>query len=501
MRLTDLIAGQDVTAPAEAAAVAIAGITADSRQVKPGFLFAALSGSKQDGRAFIAQAVAAGAVAVLAETGVTDAGVPIVAPRDNVALILTDNPRRALARLAARFYGRQPRCIAAVTGTNGKTSVAAFTRQIWTRLGDRAASLGTLGLVVDDRPPQPSLTTPDPVALHATLAALAHEGVDHVAIEASSHGLDQSRLDGVELTAAGFTNITRDHLDYHKTMEAYFAAKVRLFERVLPRRGTAVLNADSGAYPYLEAVCRRRDQRVISFGTGAADLALRDRKPSATGQDLTLSVFGATEILHLPLPGAFQALNALCALGLVIGSGAEPRKALPELERLDGVRGRLELAATTPGGAPIYVDYAHTPDALETVLAALRPHAGKRLAVIFGCGGDRDPGKRPLMGEIAARLADQVVVTDDNPRSEDPAAIRRAALDGCKRATRAVEVVEIGDRAEAIRAAVQKLGPGDLLVVAGKGHEQGQIVGSVVRPFDDVSVVRDAVGTLPGGAA
>ncbi|MBV8167191.1 MAG: hypothetical protein JO021_10385 [Alphaproteobacteria bacterium] len=279
MRLTDLIAGQDVTAPAEAGTVAIAGITADSRQVKPGFLFAALSGSKQDGRAFVAQAVAAGAVAVLAEPGLADVGVPVVA---------SDNPRRALARLAARFYGRQPKCVAAVTGTNGKTSVASFTRQIWTRLGDRAASLGTLGLVVDGRPPQPSLTTPDPVALHATLAELARDGVDHVAIEASSHGLDQSRLDGVELTAAGFTNITRDHLDYHKTMEAYFAAKVRLFERVLPRRGTAVLNADSGAYPFLEAVCKRRDQRVISFGTGAADLALRDRKPSATGQDLSL---------------------------------------------------------------------------------------------------------------------------------------------------------------------------------------------------------------------
>jgi UDP-N-acetylmuramoyl-L-alanyl-D-glutamate--2,6-diaminopimelate ligase len=387
-----------------------------------------------------------------------------------------------------------------VTGTNGKTSVASFTRQIWARLGHKAASLGTLGLVAPGKPPRDSLTTPDPVLLHAQLAELADAGVDHLALEASSHGLDQYRLDGVALTAAGFTNITRDHLDYHQTMEAYFAAKVRLFERVLPRRGTAVLNADSGAYPFLEAVCKRRDQRVISFGTGTADLALRERRPSATGQDLTLSVFGTTEILHLPLPGAFQALNALCALGLVIGSGAEPRTALPALERLEGVRGRLELAATTPGGAPIYVDYAHTPDAIETVLEALRPHAVGRLVVIFGCGGDRDPGKRPLMGEVAARLADRVVVTDDNPRSEDPAAIRRAALAGCGRVDRAVEVVEIGDRAEAIRAAVSGLGPTDLLVVAGKGHEQGQIVGGTVKPFDDVTVVRDAVSHLGGRA-
>ncbi|MBI3516416.1 MAG: UDP-N-acetylmuramoyl-L-alanyl-D-glutamate--2,6-diaminopimelate ligase, partial [Proteobacteria bacterium] len=387
-------------------------------------------------------------------------------------------------------------CIAAVTGTNGKTSVATFTRQIWARLGHHAASLGTLGLVAPDRPPQPTLTTPDPVALHALLAELAADGVDHLAMEASSHGLDQYRLDGVVLSAAGFTNLTRDHLDYHKTMEAYFAAKVRLFERILPRQSCAVLNADSGAYPFLEAVCRRRDQRVISFGTGAADLALRDRRPSATGQDLTLSVFGATELMHLPLAGEFQALNALCALGLVIGSGAEPRNALAQLERLEGVRGRLELAATTPAGAPIYVDYAHTPDALETVLEALRPHADGRLVVVFGCGGDRDPGKRPLMGESAARLADHVVVTDDNPRSEDAAAIRQAVLAGCARATSDAEIVEVGDRAAAIAEAVDQLEAGDMLVVAGKGHEQGQIVGDTVRPFDDVTVVRAAVAAL-----
>ena len=487
MRLSDLIAGLDLTVPAALAAdLEIGGITADSRQVKPGYLFAALAGSRQDGSRFIDQAVAAGAVAVLAEA----------ASSDRAPLIATDNPRRALARLAARFYRIQPRHIAAVTGTNGKTSVAAFTRQIWARLGYRAAALGTLGLVAPDRPPQPTLTTPDPVALHALLAELAADGVDHLAMEASSHGLDQYRLDGVALTAAGFTNLTRDHLDYHRTMEAYFAAKVRLFERILPRQGCAVLNADSGAYPFLEAVCRRRDQRVISFGTGAADLALRDRRASTTGQDLTLSVFGATELLHLPLAGEFQALNALCALGLVIGGGAEPRHALSQLERLEGVRGRLELAATTPSGAPIYVDYAHTPDALETVLEALRPHADARLAVVFGCGGDRDPGKRPLMGEIAARLADQVVVTDDNPRSEDPAAIRQAVLAGCARAASDAEIAEIGDRADAIAETVSSLEPGDVLVVAGKGHEQGQIIGDAVRPFDDVAVVRAAVAEL-----
>ena len=481
MRLSDLIAGLDLTVPAEPGAnPEIAGLTADSRQVKPGYLFAALAGSRQDGRRFIDQAIGAGAVAVLADAA-SAARVPVVA---------SDNPRRALAKLAARFYGRQPRCIAAVTGTNGKTSVAAFTRQIWARLGLRAASLGTLGLIAPDRPPEPSLTTPDPVALHAQLAALAADGVDHLAMEASSHGLDQYRLDGVALTAAGFTNLTRDHLDDHKTMEAYFAAKVRLFERVLPRQGCAVLNADSGAYPFLEAVCRRRDQRVISFGTGAADLALRDRRPSATGQHLTLSVFGATEFLHLPLAGAFQALNALCALGLVIGSGAEPRSALAHLERLDGVRGRLELAATTPNGAPVYVDYAHTPDALETVLEALRPHADGRLIVVFGCGGDRDPGKRPMMGAIAARLADVVIVSDDNPRSEDAGTIRRAIL------AAAPDAREIGDRRGAIRAAVAMLQPGDLLLLAGKGHERGQIVGSAILPFDDAEEARAAVGTL-----
>jgi len=487
LQLSDLIAGLDLTVPAELAAdLEIGGITADSRQVKPGYLFAALAGSRQDGRRFIDQAVAAGAVAVLAEAAISG-GAPLIA---------SDNPRRALARLAARFYRTQPRCIAAVTGTNGKTSVAAFTRQIWARLGHRAAALGTLGLVAPDRPPQPTLTTPDPVALHALLAELATDGVDHLAMEASSHGLDQYRLDGVVLTAAGFTNLTRDHLDYHVTMEAYFAAKVRLFERILPRHGCAVLNADSGAYPFLEAVCRRRDQRVISFGTGAADLALRERRPSATGQELSLSVFGATELLHLPLAGAFQALNALCALGLVIGGGAEPRHALSQLERLEGVRGRLEHAAVTPSGAPIYVDYAHTPDALETVLQALRPHADARLVVVVGCGGDRDPGKRPLMGEIAARLADRVVVTDDNPRSEDPAAIRNAVLAGCARAASDAEIAEIGDRADAIAETVWSLEPGDLLVVAGKGHEQGQIVGDIVRPFDDVAAVRAAVAEL-----
>jgi UDP-N-acetylmuramoyl-L-alanyl-D-glutamate--2,6-diaminopimelate ligase len=425
-------------------------------------------------------------VAILAETPAPGA-VPVLA---------TDNPRRALAKLAARFYRLQPACIAAVTGTNGKTSVATFTRQIWARLGHRAASLGTLGLVAPDRPPQPSLTTPDPVALHALLAELAADQIDHLAMEASSHGLDQHRLDGVALSAAGFTNLTRDHLDYHRSMEAYFAAKLRLFERVLPRQGCAVLNADSGAYPFLEAVCKRRDQRVISFGTGAADLALRERRPSATGQDLTLSVFGATELLHLPLAGEFQALNALCALGLAIGTGAEPRHAVPTLESLDGVRGRLELVAATPSRAPIYVDYAHTPDALETVLRALRPHVVARLVVVFGCGGDRDPGKRPLMGEIAARLADHVVVTDDNPRSEDPATIRQAVLAGCASQAGDAEIVEIGDRADAIAETVAGLETGDLLVVAGKGHEQGQIVGDVIRPFDDAQVVRDAVAAI-----
>lgn len=460
----------------------IAGLTADSRQVRPGFLFAALPGSKADGRGFIADAVAKGAVAVLAPTG-TDIA--------DVAAIVADEPRRAFALMAARFFGRQPATMAAVTGTNGKTSVAVFTRQIWTRLGLSAASLGTLGITWPKGNIDGGLTTPDPVSLHRTLADLAADGVTHAAFEASSHGLDQFRLDGVLIRAAGFTNLTRDHLDYHPDMEHYASAKLRLFGALLPEGGAAVINADSDLAPRLVALCRARRHRVMTYGAAGQDLRLVERTPEADGQVLSVEVLGRRHAVRLPLAGAFQAANALCALGLAIGCGADADAAVAALEHLSGVPGRLQQVAMYRG-APVLVDYAHTPDALETVLKAVRPHAARRLVVVFGCGGDRDPGKRPQMGRIAAELADIAIVTDDNPRSENPAAIRAAILAACPGAR------EIGDRARAIMTAVSELQEGDLLVVAGKGHERGQTVAGVVHPFDDADECRKAVEALEG---
>ncbi|MFC7334128.1 UDP-N-acetylmuramoyl-L-alanyl-D-glutamate--2,6-diaminopimelate ligase [Rhodocista pekingensis] len=463
----------------------ITALTADSRKVVPGTLFAALPGTRHDGRDFIAQAVAAGASAVLAPKGT------VLPPGcEHVALIEDLNPRRRLALLAAAFYGAQPHRIAAVTGTNGKTSTAQFTRQIWAGLGHRSGAMGTLGLVADGFPNIETLTTPDPVELHRLLAELARGGVTHLAMEASSHGLDQFRLDGVLVTCAGFTNLTRDHLDYHRTMEAYFQAKATLFERVMPQGAVAVLNADTPQFEALAALCRSRKQTVIGYGERGRELALRGARPLPHGQQVEIEVFGTRHSLELPLVGNFQLWNALCALGLVIGSGEDPAAAAAQLARLTGVRGRLDLVARLKNGAAVYVDYAHTPDGLETVLKALRPHTVGRLVAVFGAGGDRDPGKRPLMGEVVARLADRAIVTDDNPRSEVPAAIRAAILAACPDAT------EIGDRAEAIEAAIAGLAPGDVLVICGKGHEQGQIVGTEVRPFDDAAVARAAVGRL-----
>jgi UDP-N-acetylmuramoyl-L-alanyl-D-glutamate--2,6-diaminopimelate ligase len=463
----------------------VTALTADSRQVRPGSLFAALPGSNVDGRRFIPQAVAAGAVAILAAKGT------VLPPGcEHVALIEDSNPRRRLALLAAAFHGRQPGTIAAVTGTNGKTSTAQFTRQLWDWLGHPAAAMGTLGLIAPGFPQTDSLTTPDPIALHETLARVAAAGIDHLALEASSHGLDQYRLDGVLVTVAGFTNLTRDHLDYHGSMEAYFRAKAMLFERVMPQGATAVLNADIPEFDALAALCRGRKQRVIGFGRQGTDLTLLEQIPLPHGQRLVLNVFGSRKIVDLPLVGDFQAANALCALGMVIGAGADADQAVAALARLTGVRGRLEQVATLRNGAAVYVDYAHTPDGLETVLRALRPHTAGRLHCVFGAGGDRDPGKRPMMGRIVAEGADRAIVTDDNPRTEDPAVIRAAILAACDGA------VEIADRAEAIRAGIAGLADGDVLVIAGKGHEQGQIVGSDVRPFDDAAVARAAVAML-----
>ncbi len=497
MRLTELIdaagelrgaGGQAVPTPE------IAGLTADSRQIRPGYLFAALPGSRTDGRRFIADAAARGAAAILTDAA-TAAG-EIGAAHPGIVVIADPNPRRRLAQMAARFHAPQPATIAAVTGTNGKTSVAAFARQIWQGLGLAAASLGTLGIVGPgvDRPG--SMTTPDPVTLHRELAALAARGIQHVALEASSHGLDQFRLDGLALTAAAFTNLTHDHLDYHGTMAAYGAAKLRLFDELLPAGATAVLNADAEAYPTFAEACRRRGLRTLAYGeSSAAGLRILDRRAQSGGQRLDLDILGRRQAIALPLAGAFQAGNALAALGLVIACGAAAEAALARLPHLSGVPGRLERVAALANGAAIYVDYAHTPDALATVLGALRPHAAGRLLAVFGAGGDRDAAKRPLMGAVVGRLADAAIVTDDNPRSEDPAAIRAAIRAGCPGAR------EIGERAAAIRAAIAGLAAGDILVIAGKGHETGQIVGATVHPFDDRAVARALAAELGGAAA
>jgi UDP-N-acetylmuramoyl-L-alanyl-D-glutamate--2,6-diaminopimelate ligase len=484
LKLTELLG--HVATEAEVADPEIVGISADSRTVRPGFLFAALPGTRLDGRAFAAEAVARGAVAILTDSA---AGLALPDNRPPAAILIDPNPHRQLAVMAARFYGRQPRTITAVTGTNGKTSVVHFTREIWTVLGQPSASLGTLGLITPDGRRPGVLTTPDPIALHRDLAALAAEGIEHVALEASSHGLHQFRLDGLSVAAAAFTNLTRDHLDYHGDLACYRAAKDRLFTALLAPGATAVLNADSSEFSRLAALCRETGHPVLSYGAHpATDLRLLARKPEARSQRLLLDILGQRREQRLPLIGEFQAMNALAALGLVIAGGEPVDKASEALSQLTGVPGRLQFVAERNGGG-IIVDYAHTPDALATVLGALRPHTRRRLIVLFGAGGDRDPGKRPLMGAVAARLADCVYVTDDNPRSEPAAEIRRAILAAASGA------IEIGGRRRAIETAVAELGPGDLLVIAGKGHETGQIIGSEIYPFDDVEIAREIAGS------
>ncbi|MEP3113579.1 UDP-N-acetylmuramoyl-L-alanyl-D-glutamate--2,6-diaminopimelate ligase [Nisaea sp.] len=494
MRLSDLINGDLIRHdPRTAALLAsgalerdVSGLTADSRQVQPGYLFAALSGSTLDGRKFIGDAVRRGAIAVLSEDGI-DAG------ENDIALIADDNPRRRLALMAARFYGRQPKTVAAITGTSGKTSTAEFTRRIWAALGKKSASLGTLGITTDDSTDGPGLTTPDPVQLHAALANLANCGIDHLAMEASSHGLDQFRLDGVKVGIAAFLNLSHEHLDYHKDMAAYLKAKAGLFERVLQADGTVILNADSPESASIAAIATRRGLRTIRFGTAPdADLRLIRREPTATGQHLTIAFADQERTVGLPLIGAFQAINALAASAIVIASGVDATKVFECLPALAGVRGRMELAVRHPNGAPIFVDYAHKAEALETVLTAVRPHVSGALHVAFGCGGDRDKGKRPIMGRIAADLADNVYVTDDNPRTEDPAKIRAEIMAACPGAT------EIGDRAAAISTAIKALELGDALIIAGKGHETYQIVGTETRPFDDRDAARAVVSALLG---
>jgi UDP-N-acetylmuramoyl-L-alanyl-D-glutamate--2,6-diaminopimelate ligase len=474
MRLSQLVR-RDLTVDPE-----IIGVTADSRMVRPGFLFAALSGAKVDGREFAAAAVTAGAAAILASAEIPGLSVPAVVDPD---------PRRLYALAAAAFWGEQPEVCIAVTGTNGKTSVATFCRQIFTRLGKSAASMGTLGVRAgDEQISAPGLTTLDAGEMARQLAQLARRNVTHVALEASSHGIAQRRLDGVKLTAAGFLNLTQDHLDYHGTMGAYRAAKLRLFEALLPRGATAVLNADSDQFEVFAAAAARAGQTVLSIGERGQSLKLTARKPTASGQLLRVVEQGRRHDIDLPLVGAYQASNALVAAGLCLAAGEAPEAVLEALEHIEGAPGRLQRVGAGRQGGEAYVDYAHTPDGLETVLSALRPHATGRLIVVFGAGGDRDRGKRPLMGEIAARLADLAIVTDDNPRSEPPEAIRAAILAAAPGAR------EIGDRRTAIREAAGLLRDGDVLVVAGKGHEQGQLVAGVSHPFDDVRETADALG-------
>lgn len=480
MLLSSLI-GADAIAPAGAGNVEVAGLTSDSRNVRPGFVFAAIAGSKADGARFIADAVSKGAVAILAgqDAEATEAG--------DVPVVRAVEPRRALALMASRFYGlQQPDTTVAVTGTSGKTSVADFTRQIYAALGHKAASLGTIGVVKPDGAVYGSLTTPDPVSLHKTLAELAAEGITHLAFEASSHGLDQHRLDGVRIKAAAFTNLGRDHLDYHPTVEDYLAAKLRLFTELLPEDGTAVVNTDAEGGDRAVAAAEDAGRRVFTVGRTGEGLKLERLVREGFAQRMSVAHEGRVFDVRLPLLGDYQAANALVAAGLAIATGEVAGHVLPALQGLKGVKGRLEIVGEARGGMAV-VDYAHKPEALAAVLDALRPFATGKLICVMGCGGDRDKGKRPIMGSIAVEKSDVVIVTDDNPRTEKPEAIRAEIL------IAAPGAMEIGDRAEAIARGVAMLGAGDVLVVTGKGHETGQIVGDRILPFSDHDEVRKAL--------
>ena len=468
MRLGALIGGDN--------GPVVTGFAIDHRKVAPGTVFGAFRGSRFDGESFIPDAVAAGAVAVVARAEARVEGAAHVAAAD---------PRRAFAELAARFFAPFPETVVAVTGTNGKTSTVELTRQMWRMAGLRSASIGTLGVTTADDQVRTGLTSPDIVTFLSNMAGMRRMGISHVAYEASSHGLDQYRAEGVPVRAAAFTNFSRDHLDYHGTMESYFAAKMRLFDEVVAPDGAAVVWADDPRSATVIDHARARGLRLFTVGTNGADLRLVRREWTPLGQRLTLDHAGTAETLVLPLIGSYQAANVLVAAGLAMVTGGDWRATLSGMGRLSPVRGRLERAVITPAGAPVYVDYAHTPDAVEAAIEALRPHVAGQLITVLGAGGDRDAGKRAEMGAVAARLSDRLIVTDDNPRSEDPAAIRRAVLDGAPGAT------EIGDRRAAIAAAVAAAAAGDIVLIAGKGHEQGQIIGDRVLEFDDVTVARE----------
>jgi len=479
MKLKSLLTVDSIS-DARFATLELGGVSADSRTVKPGDLFVAVAGAKDDGLRYVGAALAAGAAAIMAER------VPRTPLPPGIAFVKVQDARASLARAAAKFFPAQPEIVAAVTGTSGKTSVAAFTRQIWSGLGHAAASIGTVGLVAPRREVYGSLTTPDPVALHRELDTLAREGVTHLALEASSHGLDQRRLDGVHIAAGAFTNISRDHLDYHPSMADYLSAKLRLFADLVDRRGAAVINVDHDEAGAVVACAKERRLRLLTVGRAGGGIRLVETRIDGFAQLLHAVHAGNDYRIRLPLVGAFQVENALIAAGLVIATGGEPAAAFAALEKLKGAKGRLERVGEKDG-APIFVDYAHKPDALAKALDALRPYVSGRLTVVFGAGGDRDPGKRPMMGRIAAEKADNVVVTDDNPRSEAAAAIRAEILAAAPGAR------EIGDRGEAIRAAIAGLARGDVLLIAGKGHETGQIVGEQVFPFSDHEAVAAAL--------
>ena len=480
MKLAELaqLAGLPLASPSQAQ---VTGFAIDNRKVAPGTVFGAFQGAALNGEDFIPAAVAAGAVAVVARPE---------ARVEGAVHIAASNPRQVFARLAARFFTPVPDVLVAVTGTNGKTSTVEMTRQIWRMAGHRAASIGTLGVTTADESISTGLTTPDIVTFLANMSGLAREGVTHVAYEASSHGLAQYRNEGLVVAAGGFTNLSRDHLDYHKTMEEYFAAKMRLFDEVVADDGAAVIWADDEWSARAADHARQRGLRLFTVGEQGDAIRLVSRKPGQLGQVLELVHDGQTRTVNLPLIGAYQAANALVSAGLVLATGGEPAQVFDALGRLQPVRGRLERAAISRAGAPVYVDYAHTPDALEAAIAALRPHCSGRLIVVFGAGGDRDAGKRPEMGRVVADQADCGFVTDDNPRSEDPAAIRAAVLAGG-----AGQLTEIGDRRAAIADAIAQAGRDDIVLIAGKGHEQGQIIGAGdamrVLPFDDVTVARE----------
>ncbi len=494
MRLSDLMMGIPGLRLAQGTGeTRIAALASDSRGAGPGALFFALPGARTDGSRFIADALDKGTVALLAP----EANGPPWAPK-NIALVLAGDARQALARMAEKFHPGQPQTIAAITGTGGKTSTAAFLRQLWMLEGRLCASIGTLGVISPGFNDPGQLTTPDPIRLHQILAHLARDGVTHLAMEASSHGLDQRRLDGVAIAAAAFTNLSHDHLDYHGDMESYLQAKSRLFRELLPTGGIAVINIEVPDWEKLVETCRARSHRVILVDADKGrkgEVRLLSRWPTSAGQVIEIEAFGQRGTMEFPVAGQFQAANLLGALALAAGCGSDPAKLFGQIERLTGVPGRIERVCNTPKGGAVYVDYAHKPGALEAVLKTLRPHAGNRLVVVFGCGGDRDRAKRATMGRIASELADCVIVTDDNPRGEAPEAIRAEIL------AAAPAALEIGDRAKAIATAMQGLEQGDLLVIAGKGHETYQIIGETILPFDDGAVARRVAGKLAERAA